>query len=47
MEERHPDDKKLIEENRGKIRIAANHLNSLLNDILQLSKYPVMQNVTP
>lgn len=38
MDERHPDDKKLIEENREKIKVAANHLNSLLNDILQLSK---------
>lgn len=38
MDERHPDDKKLIEENRKKIKVAANHLNSLLNDILQLSK---------
>ena len=38
MDERHSDDRKLIEENRGKIKIAANHLNSLLNDILQLSK---------
>ncbi|MBP9001786.1 MAG: response regulator [Lachnospiraceae bacterium] len=38
MDDRHPDDKKLIEENRAKIRIVADHLNSLLNDILQLSK---------
>lgn len=38
MDERHPDDRKLIEENRGKIKVAAYHLNSLLNDILQLSK---------
>lgn len=38
MDERHPNDLKLIEENRKKIKVAANHLNSLLNDILQLSK---------
>ncbi|MDD6190058.1 MAG: ATP-binding protein [Firmicutes bacterium] len=38
MDERHPDNKELIEENRGKIKVAASHLNSLLNDILQLSK---------
>lgn len=38
MDERHPDDRALIEENRKKIKVAANHLNSLLNDILQLSK---------
>ncbi|MCI6017435.1 MAG: ATP-binding protein [Clostridiales bacterium] len=38
MEERHIDDRQLINENREKIKVAANHLNSLLNDILQLSK---------
>ena len=38
MDERHPDDKKLIDENRKKMKVAVKHLNSLLNDILQLSK---------
>lgn len=38
MDERHPDDRELIEENRGKIKVELKHLNSLLNDILQLSK---------
>ena len=41
MDERHPDDKELIEENRGKIKVAASHLNSLINDILQLSKLEI------
>ena len=38
MNERHPDDKKLTQENTEKMKVAAKHLNSLLNDILQLSK---------
>lgn len=38
INERHPDDKKLVEENTQKMKVAAKHLNSLLNDILQLSK---------
>ncbi len=53
MNERHLDDKQLIQENTQKMKVAAKHLNSLLNDILQLSKlesgnvelsYPICQN---
>ena len=38
MNERHPDDQDLIKGNTEKMKVAAKHLNSLLNDILQLSK---------
>ena len=38
IDEAHPDDQELIRTNRGKIMIAANHLLSLINDILQMSK---------
>ena len=38
IDEAHPDDLELIRTNRGKIMIAANHLLSLINDILQMSK---------
>lgn len=38
MDERHPEDIEQIQENRRKMKVAANHLNSLLSDILQLSK---------
>ncbi|MBU5479744.1 ATP-binding protein [Blautia sp. MSJ-19] len=38
IDEAHPDDLELISTNRGKIMIAANHLLSLINDILQMSK---------
>ena len=34
----HPDDDKLIEKNHKKMRIAADHLLSLINDTLQMSK---------
>lgn len=36
--ERHPDDRALYEESRRKMRIAADHLLSLINDTLELSK---------
>ena len=35
---RHPDDKKLIQQNREKMLVAANHLLELINDVLQMSK---------
>ncbi len=35
---KHPDDQKLIRENREKARVAADHLLSLINDILELNK---------
>ena len=38
IDEQHPDDRKLIQENRGKMMVAANHLLSLINDVLQMSK---------
>lgn len=38
MEERHPDDAELLTSNRGKMKVAANHLLSLINDVLDLSK---------
>ncbi len=38
MDERHPGDWNMIEGNRGKMKIAADHLLSLINDILELSK---------
>ncbi len=34
----HPDDTELLNSNREKIRVSANHLLSLLNDVLQMSK---------
>lgn len=34
----HPDDRELIDSNREKMRVSANHLLSLLNDVLQMSK---------
>ena len=36
--ERHPEDVELLQKNRVKAKIAANHLLSLINDILELSK---------
>lgn len=36
--ERHPEDVELLQRNRAKAKIAANHLLSLINDILELSK---------
>ena len=38
IDEMHPDDKQLIEENRVKMGVAANHLLALINDVLQMSK---------
>lgn len=38
MDERHPDDWNMIKANRGKMKVAADHLLSLINDILELSK---------
>ena len=38
IDEAHPEDLELISTNRGKIIISANHLLSLINDILQMSK---------
>ncbi len=38
MSERHKDNIELIEENRVKAKVAANHLLGLINDILELSK---------
>ena len=35
---KHPDDKELIQKNRGKMLVAANHLLELINDVLQMSK---------
>lgn len=34
----HPEDRKLVDENREKMRVAADYLLSLLNDVLQMSK---------
>ena len=38
IDEAHPDDKELVNSNRKKMRVAANHLLSLINDVLQMSK---------
>lgn len=38
IDEAHPDDKELVDANRKKMRVAANHLLSLINDVLQMSK---------
>ena len=38
IEEAHPDDYKLISANRQKMLVSANHLLSLINDMLQMSK---------
>lgn len=38
INEKHSDDKKLIEENRAKAKVAADHLLSLISDVLQISK---------
>lgn len=38
INEKHPNDRKLIMENRKKARVAANHLLSLINDILELNR---------
>ena len=38
IDEKHPDDKELIQRNRGKMLVAANHLLELINDVLQMSK---------
>lgn len=38
INEKHENDKELVKENYKKIMISANHLLSLINDILQMSK---------
>lgn len=38
INERHADDRQLIDENRKKIKVAANHLLSLISDVLQYSR---------
>lgn len=38
IDEKHPDDTDLIKNNRRKMVVAANHLLSLINDVLQMSK---------
>lgn len=38
IDEMHEDDQELIKNNRKKITVAANHLLSLINDVLQMSK---------
>lgn len=38
IDEQHPDDDTLIRENRKKMMVAADHLLSLINDVLQMSK---------
>jgi len=38
ISDRHPDDPKLLAENRAKEKVAANHLLSLISDVLELSK---------
>ncbi|MDD6489363.1 MAG: ATP-binding protein [Clostridia bacterium] len=38
LDSNHPDDLKLLNENREKAKVAANHLLSLVNDVLELSK---------
>lgn len=38
IDEAHFDDKKLIRANHGKMKVAADHLLSLINDVLQMSK---------
>ena len=38
IDEKHPDDVELITANRKKIFVSANHLLSLINDVLQMSK---------
>lgn len=38
IDEKHTDDEELIRTNHAKMRIAANHLLSLINDVLQMSK---------
>ena len=38
IDEKHPEDKQLIEDNRKKMSVAADHLLALINDVLQMSK---------
>ncbi len=38
IDEAHPEDKALVDANRAKMMISANHLLSLINDMLQMSK---------
>ncbi len=45
INEKHADDRELIDENRAKAKVAANHLLSLISDVLNLSKME-SENVT-
>ena len=38
LDDQHPDDLALLSANRAKIQVSANHLLSLINDVLQMSK---------
>ena len=38
IDEAHPEDVELLKANRGKMRVAADHLLSLVNDVLQMGK---------
>lgn len=38
IDEKHPDDRELVDKNRRKMLVAANHLLALINDVLQMSK---------
>ena len=38
VDEAYPEDEQLIQSNRGKMQVAANHLLSLINDVLDMSK---------
>ena len=38
LDDQHPDDLALLSANRAKIQVSANHLLSLINDVLQISK---------
>ena len=38
IDEKHPDNRALVDKNRAKMLVAANHLLALINDVLQMSK---------
>lgn len=38
VDEAHADDRKMVNDNRAKMQVAANHLLSLINDVLDMSK---------